>query len=47
MLQAKLNVPCIVPRLDDAQYFIAREHGHGSWQRLKEHLHSTNNPWNC
>jgi hypothetical protein len=35
------------PRLDDAQYVIAREHGHCSWQKLKEHLHSTNSPWNC
>ncbi len=35
------------PRLDDVQYVITREHGHGSWQKLKEHLHSTNNPWNC
>ena len=27
------------PRLDnDAQYAIAREHGYGSWQKLKEHL---------
>ena len=26
------------PRLDDAQYVIAREHGYGSWQKLKEHL---------
>jgi hypothetical protein len=35
------------PRLDDAQYVVAREHGYGSWQKLKEHLHTTNSPWNC
>jgi hypothetical protein len=29
------------PRLDDAQYVVAREHGYGSWQKLKEHLHTT------
>ncbi len=35
------------PRLDDAQYIIAREHGYGGWQKLKEHLYDTNIPWNC
>jgi hypothetical protein len=29
------------PRLDDAQYVVAREHGYSSWQKLKEHLHTT------
>jgi hypothetical protein len=35
------------PRLDDAQYIIAREHGYGSWQKLKEHLPTTSNSRNC
>jgi hypothetical protein len=35
------------PRLDDAQYVIAREHGYNSWQKLKEHLHTTSSSWNC
>jgi len=29
------------PRMDDAQYVIAREYGYGSWQRLKQHLTAT------
>ena len=29
------------PRLDDAQYIVAREHGYSSWQKLNEHLHAT------
>lgn len=29
------------PRLDDAQYVVAREHGYSSWQKLKEYLHTT------
>ena len=35
------------PRLDDAQYIIAREHGYSGWQKLKEHLYDTIIPWNC
>jgi hypothetical protein len=35
------------PRLDDAQYIIAREHGYGSWQKLKEHLSTTGSHRNC
>jgi hypothetical protein len=35
------------PRLDDAQYIIAREHGYSSWQKLKEHLHTTSSSKNC
>ncbi len=35
------------PRLDDAQYVVAREHGYGSWQKLKEHFYTANSPWNC
>jgi hypothetical protein len=35
------------PRLDDAQYIIAREHGYSSWQKLKEHLHTTGSSRNC
>ena len=35
------------PRLDDAQYIIAREHGYGSWQKLKEQLHTTSSSRNC
>lgn len=35
------------PRLDDAQYVIAREHGYGSWQKLTEHLSTTSNSRNC
>jgi len=30
------------PRIDDAQYVIAREYGYGSWQRLKKHLTTAN-----
>jgi hypothetical protein len=26
------------PRLDDAQYVIAREHGYSSWQKLEMHV---------
>lgn len=26
------------PRLDDAQYVIAREHGYSSWQKLEKHV---------
>ena len=26
------------PRIDDAQYVIAREYGYASWRRLREHL---------
>lgn len=25
------------PRLEDAQYVIAREHGYGSWRKLERH----------
>jgi hypothetical protein len=35
------------PRLDDAQYVIAREHGYSSWQKLTEHLPTTSNSRNC
>jgi hypothetical protein len=35
------------PRLDDAQYVVAREHGYSSWQKLKERPYNTNSPWNC
>jgi len=35
------------PRLDEAQYIIAREHGYGSWQKLKEHLPATSNSRKC
>jgi hypothetical protein len=35
------------PRLDDAQYIIARERGYSSWQKLKEHLHTTKSYRNC
>ncbi len=34
------------PRLNDAQYVVAREHGYGSWRKLQEHLPTTNNFWN-
>ncbi len=29
------------PRIEDAQYIIAREYGYSSWQKLKEQLHTT------
>ena len=29
------------PRIEDAQYIIAREHGYSSWPKLKEQLHTT------
>jgi hypothetical protein len=29
------------PRMEDAQYVIAREHGYSSWPKLKEQLHTT------
>jgi hypothetical protein len=29
------------PRLDDAQFIIARERGFRGWQKLKEHLETT------
>ena len=29
------------PRIEDAQYIIAREHGYINWQKLKEQLHTT------
>jgi hypothetical protein len=35
------------PRLDDVQYIIAREHGYGSWQKLKEHLPTKSSSENC
>lgn len=35
------------PRLDDAQYVIARAHGYGSWQELKGHLPSASSHTNC
>jgi hypothetical protein len=35
------------PRLDEAQYIIAREHGYSSWQKLKEHLRTTSRSRNC
>jgi hypothetical protein len=35
------------PRLDDAQYVIARERGYSSWQKLKEHLRTTSSSRNC
>ncbi len=35
------------PRLDDAQYVIAREHGYGSWQKLTEHLPTASSETNC
>lgn len=28
----------LVPRLEEAQYVIAREYGYTSWGKLKEHL---------
>jgi hypothetical protein len=35
------------PRLDDAQYVIAREHGCASWRKLKERLHTSGSSENC
>jgi hypothetical protein len=35
------------PRLDDAQYIVAREYGYSSWQKLNEHLHATGGSRNC
>ena len=35
------------PRLEDAQYIIAREHGFSSWQKLKEHLHTMSSSNDC
>jgi hypothetical protein len=35
------------PRLEDAQYMIARERGYSSWRKFTVHLHITNSPWNC
>jgi len=29
------------PRLDDAQYVIAREHGYSSWRKLEVHATQT------
>lgn len=29
------------PRLDDAQYILAREHGYGSWRKMKLDLDHT------
>ena len=30
-----------IPRIEDAQYIIAREHGYSSWPKLKEQVHTT------
>jgi hypothetical protein len=35
------------PGLDDARYVVAVERGYGSWQKLKEHLHTTSSSGNC
>jgi hypothetical protein len=35
------------PRLDDAQYIIAREHGYSSWHELMEHIQTHGSSWNC
>ena len=35
------------PRLDEAQYIVAREHGYSSWQKLNEHLHATRSSRKC
>jgi hypothetical protein len=35
------------PRLSDAQYIIAREHGYSSWQKLTGHLQTTSSSRNC
>jgi hypothetical protein len=35
------------PRLDEAQYIVAREHGYSSWQKLNEHLHATSSSRKC
>jgi len=35
------------PRLDDAQYVVAREHGCASWRKLKEHLRTNSSSENC
>jgi hypothetical protein len=35
------------PRLEDAQYIIAREHGYSSWHELTEHIQTLNSSWNC
>ena len=35
------------PRLDDAQYIIAREHGYSSWLELTEHIETLSSSRNC
>ena len=35
------------PRLDEAQYIVAREDGYSSWQKLNEHLHATSSSRYC
>jgi hypothetical protein len=35
------------PRLDDAQFIVAREYGYSSWQKLNEHLRATSGSRNC
>ncbi len=32
------------PKLDDAQFIVAREHGFSGWQKLKEHLETASRP---
>ena len=35
------------PRLVDAQYIIAREHGYSSWLELTEHIETLSSSRNC
>ena len=35
------------PRLVDAQYIIAREHGYSSWLELTEHIETLSSSGNC
>ena len=35
------------PRLVDAQYIIAREHGYSCWQQLTEHIETLSSSRNC
>ena len=35
------------PRLVDAQYIIAREHGYSSWLELTEHIQTLSSSRNC